>query len=133
MSLGKANWRKIQLWQILPQLPQTAKPTKLNRVVTMFLDYAEDQALRRKQVFMRDWRVKVDAFLKFNERRVLTDAGAVSREDADRHSQSQYALFEERRRKALEAQAEAEFAAGISALEEKVKKITPPKPKGKKK
>ena len=107
--------------------------TELNRVVTMFLDYAEDQARRRKQVFMREWRVKVDEFLKFNEREVLRDAGGVSREDADRHAQNQYALFEDRRRKELEAQAEAEFAAGITALEQKVKKITPPQRKGKKK
>ncbi len=107
--------------------------TQLNRIVTMFLDYAEDQAERRKQVFMRDWRTKLDDFLKFNERNVLKSAGGISREDADRHAQSQYAMFEERRRTELEAKAEAEFAAGITALEQKVKKITPPKPKGKKK
>ena len=106
---------------------------QLNRVVTMFLDYAEDQAHRRKQVFMRDWRTKLDDFLKFNERALLKDAGEVSREDADRHAQSQYALFENRRRKELETKAEAEFAAGITALEQQVKKITPPKRKGKKK
>jgi len=65
---------------------------------------------------------------------VLSDAGGVSREDAHRHAQSQYALFEGRRRNQLEAQAEAEFAAGITALEQKVKKITPPpKRMGKKK
>lgn len=107
--------------------------TQLNLVVTMFLDYAEDQARRRKQVFMRDWRVKLDDFLKFNEREVLRDAGGISREDADRHAQSQYALFQDRRRKELEAKAEAEFAAGIMALEHKVKKITSSKPKDKKK
>ena len=50
--------------------------SELNRIVTMFLDFAEDQARRRKQVFMRDWREKMDAFLRFNERNVLARFGA---------------------------------------------------------
>ena len=43
----------------------------LNRIVTMWLDYAEDQALRRKEVFLKDWAEKLDGFLTFNERQVL--------------------------------------------------------------
>jgi hypothetical protein len=107
--------------------------SSLNRVVTMFLDFAEDQAKRRRQVFMRDWRTKLDEFLKFNERAVLNDAGRVTREDADRHAEAQYRLFEERRRKELEAQGETEFNAGIAQLEGNVKKIAAAKPMGKKK
>jgi hypothetical protein len=98
----------------------------------MFLDYAEDQAKRRKQVFMRDWRTKLDDFLKFNERGVLQDAGRVTREEADRHAETQYSLFEERRRKELEAKGEADFTAGIAQLEGKVKQIASSKPKKKK-
>jgi hypothetical protein len=37
----------------------------------MWLDYAEDQAKRRKQVFLRDWESKLNDFLAFNDRRVL--------------------------------------------------------------
>ena len=107
--------------------------SSLNRVVTMFLDFAEDQAKRRKQVFIRDWRTKLDDFLKFNERDILKDAGRATREEADRHAEAQYSLFEERRRKELEAKGEAEFAAGIVQLEGKVKKIAASKPKGEKK
>ena len=106
--------------------------TELNRIVTMFLDFAEDQAERRKQIFTHDWRIKLDDFIQFNERAVLTDAGAVSREEADRHAQTEYSLFEERRRHEIEAKAEADFAAGITQLEQKVKKIAPAKRKGKK-
>jgi hypothetical protein len=57
---------------------------ELNRIVTMYLDFAEDQARRRKVVYMRDWRAKLDAFLQFNEREILTDAGRVSKAVADR-------------------------------------------------
>ena len=76
--------------------------TELNRLVVMFLDYAEDQALRKQQVFLRDWRNRLDEFLRFNERAVLPGAGRVSREDANRHASSEYDQFEARRREAAE-------------------------------
>ena len=54
----------------------------LNRIVTMYLDYAELQAKSMKVMYMQDWVEKLDAFLKFNERDILMDAGKVSREVA---------------------------------------------------
>lgn len=54
----------------------------LNRIVTMYLDYAELQAKNMKVMYMRDWIEKLDAFLKFNERDILLDAGKVSHEVA---------------------------------------------------
>ncbi len=47
---------------------------QLNRIVTMWLDFAEDQAQRKKQVFLRDWAEKLDQFLQFNDREVLQGA-----------------------------------------------------------
>ena len=41
--------------------------SELNRIVTMWLDFAEDQARRRKQVFLKDWETKLDEFLRFND------------------------------------------------------------------
>ena len=61
----------------------------LNRIVTMWLDFAEDQAKRRKQVFMKDWERKLDEFLRFNERRVLPNAGKVSKKAAEDHARSE--------------------------------------------
>jgi hypothetical protein len=54
----------------------------LNRIVTMYLDYAESQAQRGVIMYMKDWIVKLDAFLQFNERAILKDAGKVSHEVA---------------------------------------------------
>jgi hypothetical protein len=105
--------------------------TELNRVVTMFLDFAEDQAKRRKQVFMRDWRVKLDDFLRFNERGVLPDAGRVTREEADRKALEQYTLFGQRRRTELEARGEAELAGNLKQLDEKARELARAKPKRK--
>lgn len=54
----------------------------LNRIVTMYLDYAEMQATKHQAMYMKDWITKLDAFLQFNERDVLTNAGKVTAEVA---------------------------------------------------
>ncbi len=92
----------------------------LNRIVVMWLDYAEDQAKRRKQVFMKDWEQKLDEFLKFNDRRVLPDAGNVSKKDADEFAKQEYDRFADRRRAYKEALGEAE---SIKQLEETAKQL----------
>ena len=99
--------------------------TELNRIVVMFLDFAEDQARRRKQVFLRDWKTRLDEFLRFNERDVLPDAGRVSREAADEKAAREYEQFAARRRSLLEDEAEADT---MKQLEEAVKKLPKPKP-----
>ena len=96
--------------------------SELNRVVTMFLDYAEDQAKRRKQVFLKDWRERLDAWLQFNDRKVLPGAGHVSRETADHKALEEYAHFERRRRVAFEAQAEEHWAQDLEAAVKKLPK-----------
>ena len=78
----------------------------LNRIVTMYLDYAEDQAKRHHQIFMRDWREKLDAFLKFNEREILKNPGKVSKEVADNLALEHYEVFNTYRLKS-EAKQEA--------------------------
>ncbi|MDF3054701.1 MAG: hypothetical protein K0Q74_608 [Gammaproteobacteria bacterium] len=52
--------------------------TELNNIVTMFLDFAEDQARRRQAMAMKNWEERLDAFLTFNDRAVLTNAGSIS-------------------------------------------------------
>ena len=66
---------------------------ELERIVTMYLDYAENQAARQIPMRMADWVTKLDAFLKFNEYDVLTNAGSVSAEIAKRLAEEQYATF----------------------------------------
>ena len=100
--------------------------SELNRIVTMWLDYAEDQARRRKEVFLKDWAERLDAFLKFNERDVLEGAGKMSKKQADAHAETQYEAFAAQRRVLLEAEGEA---FSMRALEDAAKAL--PKPKGK--
>ncbi len=87
----------------------------LNRIVVMWLDYAEDQAKRRKQVFMQDWEQKLDDFLRFNERAVLPNAGTVSKRTAEAHAQAEYERFATRRRAHKESLGEAEAIRQLEA------------------
>ena len=93
---------------------------ELNRIVVMWLDFAEDQARRRKRIFMQDWQQKLDDFLRFNERRVLPGAGTVSRKGAEDHARAEYEQFETRRREYREALGAADY---VKQLEEAARRL----------
>ena len=97
---------------------------ELNRIVVMFLDFAEDQAKRKKQIFLQNWVTRLHDFLNLNERAILPDAGQVSREEARQLAEEEYEKFAARRREALEAQGEADL---LGLLDDEMKKL--PKPK----
>ncbi len=82
--------------------------TDLNRIVTMYLDYAEDQAARHRPMHMADWIDRLDAFLRFNERGILTQPGTVSAELARRKASEVFERYDAHRRQ-LEAQGDSEF------------------------
>ncbi len=92
---------------------------ELNRIVVMWLDYAEDQAKRKKQIFLKDWEKKLDEFLSFNDRDVLDNFGSISKKDADKKAKEEYRKFSVKRRKKREAIGAFE---NIKALENIAKK-----------
>lgn len=65
----------------------------LNRIVTMYLDYAEMQARKGLIMYMKDWVEKLNAFLKFNEQDILSDVGKVSHEVALALAEKEYEKF----------------------------------------
>lgn len=69
----------------------------LNRIVTMYLDYAESQAEKQKPMYMKDWIQKLDAFLEFNEHEILANAGKVSKQVAEQLAGEQYGIFHKKR------------------------------------
>lgn len=97
---------------------------ELNRIVTMWLDFAEDQARRRKEIFLKDWAEKLDSFLKFNDRDVLEGAGRISKKQADTHAEGQYEQFAAQRRALLEAEGET---FNVRALEDAAKALPAPR------
>ena len=84
--------------------------TNLNRVVTMWLDFAEDQAKRKKQIFLRDWQEKLEQFLTFNERDVLHGADNISKKQADEKAAVEYERYSTSRRAIKEQQGEGDIA-----------------------
>ena len=93
----------------------------LNRIVTMYLDYAEMQAQKGIVMYMNNWVTKLDAFLKFNEEKILTNAGKVSHEVAEA-----LALLEFEKYKKVE---DKEFRSDFDQFVEKTKKIEDKKKK----
>jgi hypothetical protein len=65
----------------------------LDRFVTMYLDYAEDQAERNIPMTMEDWAGKLNAFLQFNEREILDNPGKVSQEIAKVFAESEFEKY----------------------------------------
>lgn len=99
-----------------------AEVDELNRIVVMFLDYAEDQAKRKKQLTLADWRANVGRFLEFNERKVLKTAGSVSHDDMKKIAERRYEQFDEQRRAAEALAADREDVAELEAAEKKLLK-----------
>lgn len=89
----------------------------LNRIVSMWLDFAEDQAKRRKQIFMSDWQKKLDDFLAFNDRDVLPNAGSVSKKIADEFARHEYEVFASQRRELQEQQGEVYLGELLGEIE----------------
>jgi len=97
----------------------------LNRIVNLYIEYAELQALERKAMTMRDWIVKLDEFLKISGRELLDNSGAVSAEDARVKAEREYAKY----KALLDASPRAVDADFEKAAKELKKLPKPRKPK----
>ncbi len=97
---------------------------ELDRIVVMYLDYAEDQAKRRKTMTMREWEDKLDAFLQFNEREVLTHAGKLRADVAENLALERYETFDTARREAVRLAADAEDVAALEQVERQLESKT---------
>ena len=70
---------------------------QLNRIVTMYLDYAEDQAQRNNPLYMKDWEEKLNKFLQFNDRKILNNPGKISKEVAKALAVDEYEKYSRQR------------------------------------
>jgi hypothetical protein len=99
-KMGLTTWRNAPKGKILKPDVVVAKNylsekeiKALDRFVTMYLDYAEDQAERGIPMTMADWAKKLDAFLQFNERDLLDHYGKVSAEIAKAFAESEFEKY----------------------------------------
>ena len=123
-NMGLTSWKSQEVRKtdvtVAKNYLEANEIDELNRIVVMWLDFAEDQARRRKQVFMKDWQQRLNDFLQFNDRNILTNAGRVGRAEADAFARDQYDRFAERRRAFKETQGEQD---AIKALEDAAKNL----------
>ena len=113
--MGLMTWKKAPSGKILKSDVVVAKNylvekeiKELERIVSMYLDYAENQAARQILMKMQDWVIKLDAFLQFNEYEILDDAGKVSHEVAKQLATEQYAKFRVTQDRSFESDFERE-------------------------
>lgn len=121
-SMGLTTWKNAPKGKVLKSDISVSKDylleseiKKLERIVSMYLDYAENQAARQIPMKMVEWVGKLDAFLQFNEYEVLSNAGKVSAEVAKRLAEEQYEAFRVRQDRAFES----DFEAEVKRLESK--------------
>lgn len=98
--MGLTTWKNAPQGKILKTDVSVAKNylnekeiRDLNRIVTMYLDFAELQAERQVPMKMTDWVARLDAFLQFNEYNVLKDAGKISATIARQLAEKEYNKF----------------------------------------
>lgn len=99
-NMGLTNWKNAPKGNIRKTDISIAKNylnekelNGLNRIVNMYLDYAENQAQKGVVMYMKDWVLKLDAFLQFNEEAVLKNHGKVSHEVAMTLVESEFEKF----------------------------------------
>jgi hypothetical protein len=99
-NMGLTTWKNAPNGKILKTDTSVAKNylnqkelSELNKVVNMYLDYAELQASRQVPMKMEDWSNKLDAFLDFNEYKILKDSGRVSKNVAKVLAEGEYDKF----------------------------------------
>ncbi|MEI6089101.1 MAG: virulence RhuM family protein [bacterium] len=109
-NMGLTNWKNAPSGHIRKTDVSIAKNylnkeelDSLNRIVSMYLDYAETQANNNNIMYMADWVKRLDAFLQFNEKDILTNAGKVTAEIAKCFAETEYEKYQLIQDKALES------------------------------
>ena len=123
--MGLTTWKNAPSGKIIKTDVSVAKNylkemeiKSLDRFVTMYLDYAETQAENNIPMTMNDWATKLNAFLQFNQKQLLSGSGKVTQAIAKSFAESEFEKYRIVQDKFFE-----------SDFDREVKKITPPKKK----
>ena len=116
LNMGLTTWKSAPKGKIAKSDVTVAKNylnekeiKGLERIVSMFLDYAENQAARHIPMKMKDWVEKLDSFLKFNEYDILNSPGKISHEVAKTLAEEEYEKFRVKQDQAFESDFEREI------------------------
>ena len=127
-NMGMSNWAGSTIRKgeatIAKNYLAPEELNTLNRIVTAYLEFAELQAMNRKPMYMKDWILKLDDFLKMSDRELLTHAGSITHDQAQQKAIVEYDKFHS---KQLEAPSQVEN--DFIEAEKKMKKIESDKKK----
>ncbi len=122
-NMGLTSWKGSRVRQqdvtIAKNYLYQSEIEELNEIVVMYLDYAENQAKRRKTVTMAEWEQKLDAFLTFNEKDLLEHAGKISAQVAEKLVLERYTEFDDKRREEERVRADDADVALLKELQTK--------------
>jgi hypothetical protein len=125
-NMGLTNWQNSPKGNIKKSDVAIAKNflnedelDQLNRIVSMYLDYAEMQAKNRQTMTMKDWSNKLNAFLQFNEKEILTNAGKVSADVAKIFSEGEFEKYRAIQDRLYESDFDREVKKFFKKVEEK--------------
>ncbi|MDM7923668.1 MAG: RhuM family protein, partial [Pyrinomonadaceae bacterium] len=93
----------------------------LNRIVNAYLEFAELQAINRKPMYMNEWAVRLDEFLRMAGNEILENAGTVSHEQALRKAAEEYEKYRAENRNEL-SEVERHFIEQLESADRKLKK-----------
>lgn len=115
-NMGLTNWKNSPKGAIRKTDVVVAKNylnenelDDLNRIVTMYLDYAENQARKNTIMYMKDWVQKLDAFLQFNDEAILKDKGTISHEVAKNLAESTFEKYNTKQLQSFESDFDKEI------------------------
>jgi len=99
-NMGLTSWEAAPEGKIVKADVSIAKNylnakemTYMERIVSLYLDYAELQAERQIPMSMEDWAKRLDGFLEFNGNEILIDAGKISAEQAKLHAETEFEKY----------------------------------------
>jgi len=99
-NMGLTSWKQAPKGRILKTDVPIAKNylqkeelESLGRIVSAYLDLAEERATRKIPMTMEDWAKRLDAFLEFDDRELLQNAGKITQEIAKQHAESEFEKY----------------------------------------
>ena len=120
-NMGLTTWKGAKIRNsdvtVAKNYLTSEEMSALNRIVTMYLDYAEEQASRRKPMHMSDWITKLDGFLAFNEKNILANAGEISAVLAKEHALQEFSKYEATQRRIEAEQPTSDFDKAVEELQ----------------
>jgi hypothetical protein len=100
----------------------------LNRIVMLYLEFAELQAKEHIPMYMKDWLERLDDFLRVSRKELLSHAGKISREVAEKKALAEFARYKERTAGELSA-IEKHFLENIESKQKELERPQKKRPK----